>query len=230
MKRLRDIEQPSALEAKAQALVDAVEPLSASQSRMMRVRQRLDAPRRAPLLRRLPALAIAGLVATFGASAFAAVRLYVASVAPQSEAVEIDAPAPAPTAPKRVHKGEREPREADTREVEVEPRVRPRMRAKAQSTPQAELAADSELIHRAVKALRRDNNPALAARLLEADRARAAKGPLAEEALSLRIEAAVALDNDAAPRLAREYLSRYPNGRYKGIAQRALRGREVAGE
>jgi hypothetical protein len=79
-------------------------------------------------------------------------------------------------------------------------------------------------VHRAAKALRHDGDPALAARLLEAHRAQSAAGPLAEEALSLEIEAAIELHAPRAATLAREYLSRYPGGRYTDIAQRALAG------
>jgi hypothetical protein len=47
-------------------------------------------------------------------------------------------------------------------------------------------------------------------------------GPLAEEALSLRIEAALALDDPRARSLARQYVVRYPSGRYLAVAHRAL--------
>jgi hypothetical protein len=83
-------------------------------------------------------------------------------------------------------------------------------------------AYDSELVHRAVRALRRDRDPALAARLLEQNRAKNPAGPLAEEALSLQIEAAMALRSPRAPEYAREYLNRYPAGRYAAVARRAL--------
>jgi hypothetical protein len=84
-------------------------------------------------------------------------------------------------------------------------------------------ATDSELVHRAAKALRSGRDPALAARLLEAHRARSPSGPLAEEALSLQIEALTALGSSRAADLAREYVARYPGGRYTRVAKRALR-------
>ena len=85
----------------------------------------------------------------------------------------------------------------------------------------APVVTDNERVHRAVKALRRDGNPALAARLLERV-ARDRSGPLAEETLSLRIEAALALEDPRTGALAREYIARYPKGRYLRVARRAL--------
>jgi hypothetical protein len=49
-------------------------------------------------------------------------------------------------------------------------------------------------------------------------------GPLAEEALSLRIEAALALHDTRARALAEQYVARYPSGRYLALARRALSG------
>jgi hypothetical protein len=81
---------------------------------------------------------------------------------------------------------------------------------------------ESTLVHRAVQALRRDGDPALAARLLAESRKHSSSGPLAEEALSLQIEAALALHDARARAFAREYMTRYPNGRYLEVARRAL--------
>lgn len=47
-------------------------------------------------------------------------------------------------------------------------------------------------------------------------------GALHEEALALSIEAASALGEEEASRLAAIYLQRYPRGRFRGQAQRAL--------
>jgi hypothetical protein len=45
---------------------------------------------------------------------------------------------------------------------------------------------------------------------------------LAEEALALSIEAASALGASNAPELAAEYLARFPGGRFRDVAQRAV--------
>jgi hypothetical protein len=93
----------------------------------------------------------------------------------------------------------------------------------SEDAPGAASSSDSTLVHRAVQALRRDGDPALAARLLAESRKHNSSGPLAEEALSLQIEAASALGNGKARSFAREYLARYPDGRYASIARDALR-------
>lgn len=251
MKRLRDMEATTELQQKAQQLVKSIDPMPPSPARMARVRRRLDEPRGAGMfaaLRKLPAFALAGLIALFGASAFAAVRVFVevqaanATHAAQRAArehatrvkpVESAAPAAQPEATPQLaveHAAPQEPPELNQGEAEPvrqAPRVAQRHRNKAPAarTPeeeQAEAVHDSELVHRAVKALRREGDPALAARLLEEDRVRNPHGPLAEEALSLRIEAALALGDARAHKLAEQYLARYPSGRYLGIARRAL--------
>jgi outer membrane protein assembly factor BamD (BamD/ComL family) len=86
----------------------------------------------------------------------------------------------------------------------------------------AKHSSDSELVVRALQTLRRENDPAEAARLLERYRARNPSGVLAEEVLSLQIEAALAGVDPRAHAFAREYLSRYPEGRYRERAARAL--------
>jgi hypothetical protein len=258
MKRLRDMEPTSALQRKAQQMISAVDPVPASAERMARIRRRLDEPRGrwgfVSTLRKLPALALAGLVVLFGASAFAAVRVFVeqrAEVDPpqaveaaqqlereravsrakraQSAVQAAEVAQPEQVAPQVVAEQApvQEPRENAREALEHDaPRVVPRQRNKAPArTPeqeQAEAVHDSELVHRAVKALRREGNPALAARLLEEDRIRNPNGPLAEEALSLRIEAAIALRDPRARTLAEQYVARYPSGRYLAIARRAL--------
>lgn len=266
MKRLREIEPQSELQRTAKQLVGSVEPLPPSPERMARVRRRLDEPSGAGLLvafRRLPAVVIAGAIALFGASAFAAVRVFVEvrqaqaveaarqeareqaarmkraprkqpataideaapeAPAPQAPDVLVPAPAAAPEQPAAEAPAATAHERSTARGVQ-----RPRVKAPARTperTPEEEQAEavvhDSELVHRAVKALRRDGNPALAARLLDEDRIRNPRGPLAEEALSLRIEAALALRDDRARSFAEQYIGRYPAGRYLSIARRAL--------
>lgn len=261
MKRLREIEPRSSLLSSAQKLLDSVEPLPESQERMQRIRRGLERDRGVvAFVRRLPTAAAALLVVAFGASAFAAVRLYVAAdpapersgeqsvpparvekprarqpsqkvAAPTAEALPpaVD-PSPEPAALPASQSRNRErmhvaPRANAARTSEPDPSSEPDPGSGPDSQPQPPVqpvATDSELVHRAVKALRRDGDPALAARLLAERRARDPGGPLAEEALSLQIEAALAQGDPRGQALAREYLARYPSGRYVAIARRAL--------
>jgi hypothetical protein len=86
----------------------------------------------------------------------------------------------------------------------------------------ASSASDSDVarVHEAAKALRGDGDPQRALRLLESSEK--IGGPLAEEALALRIEAANASGDARAKSLALSYLSRYPGGRYRELARRTL--------
>jgi hypothetical protein len=268
MKRLRDERAATPLMQKAQLLIDAVDPVPESRERMLRIRRQLDQPRprfaaiggTAPALRggtsirRLPALALATLVVLFGASAFAAVRMFVERLAPaaapatpaasggvlrrahhapqNSAAPRVSDTAPAlrgsasmPIAPvSPPHPAPSEPAvttPAPSPARRTEPRVHAKPRP-AVAAPSLVAGDDSVLVHRALEALRHDDDPALAARLLLENRAQNPGGPLAEEALSLQIEAASALRDPKARQFAREYLNRYPGGRYLSVARRAL--------
>jgi hypothetical protein len=276
MKRLRETQANSPLMKNVRALLDAEPALPDSRDRMLRVRAALDRPRARGGLLRVPAFAAAVAVALFGASAFAAVRIYEAIDRPAAQPAPAGEPQHAARKGRRAHKRSAaqplpettavqpqaapvqtappvaepvravSPRAPSARAVvDHEPVRTPRVRdgarrlhgdgARSQAKREAEASApeqalatppaaasDSELVHRAVKALRRDGDPALAARLLQEHRARTPEGPLAEEALSLQIEAALALRSPRAAALAREYLARYPGGRYASVAARAL--------
>jgi hypothetical protein len=172
------------------------------------------------------------------------------AVAPNAvPADRVNAPVPAPSPSQPDHAGappqtpSAAPRyrratwaETERPEHSAAPRTRAGARAARARQPAAEAralaqegaadsATESGLVHRAVQALRRDGDPALAARLLAESRKHSANGPLAEEALSLQIEAASALGDGRARSFAREYLARYPTGRYASMARDALRAR-----
>ena len=85
-------------------------------------------------------------------------------------------------------------------------------------------ASDVARVHEAAKALRHDGDAARALQLLEGS-GKPIVGPLAEEALALRIEASMARGGGREKRLATAYLAQYPNGRYRELAQRALAGK-----
>lgn len=98
----------------------------------------------------------------------------------------------------------------------------------ASSTAKPEIAAlspisQAALVQRAVEALRQSNNPAKAAALLKEYRQKAPSGALAEEALALSIEVAIAQGSAQAQVYAAQYSNLYPSGRFRDLAHSALR-------
>lgn len=81
--------------------------------------------------------------------------------------------------------------------------------------------SDAALVLGGLRALRQDGDPKEAARLLDEYRERVPNGALAEEALALSIEAALAQGDQRARQLADTYLQRYPKGRFREAAKRA---------
>lgn len=94
-------------------------------------------------------------------------------------------------------------------------REAPRDRDKENQETQSVLAG--------MRALRVDHDPARARGLLARYLERHPNGALAEEALALTIEAAVAHRDDDAPTLGARYLRRYPGGPFRELALRAQR-------
>jgi hypothetical protein len=84
------------------------------------------------------------------------------------------------------------------------------------------LGKNERLVFEAMRALRQDGQPEKAARLLDEYLRRYPDGALAEEALTLSIEAASARNDPRARDLASRYLAKYPNGRFRSAAERAL--------
>jgi hypothetical protein len=72
-----------------------------------------------------------------------------------------------------------------------------------------------------MRALRRDGDPTLARALTRAYLDRHPHGALAEEALALTVEAAVARRDPDAPSLGARYLRQYPDGPFRGLARKA---------
>jgi hypothetical protein len=150
----------------------------------------------------------------------AASRLAAAPAQPAAAAPDaIAAPSPATEAPLPAQAE----RATQLRVAEPQPMAAPPEAEEVRAEP-VKRSSDSELVVRAVRALRRDHDPDAAARLLERYRTRNPSGVLAEEVLSLQIEAAVAAKNARAAAFAREYLARYPAGRYRARAKQALSG------
>jgi hypothetical protein len=225
MKRLIELAETDRLTARANALVRALGPTVESAERLQRVRRSLDAPPRVASLRWAWRGALA--VGLLGASAAAAGSVALSGVlgqplaAPSTSAqlappVRSKPAAPAP-APRQTAAG-------------AEPMMRQPDRPIAESaarssSPTLHFAApalsDVARVHEAAKALRRDADPARALQLLERPGTHIT-GPLAEEALALRIEASAARGDGRAAKLAAAYLAQYPAGRYRQLAAKAL--------
>jgi hypothetical protein len=86
--------------------------------------------------------------------------------------------------------------------------------------PQAE--QDTQVVLAGMRALRLEHNPVRARALLAGYLQLHPNGALAEEALALSIEAAVAHHDPDAPALAGRYLRRYPSGPFRALAQQEI--------
>jgi hypothetical protein len=99
------------------------------------------------------------------------------------------------------------------------PAPKPRTRQVARAAASGE---DTTIVLEAMRALRLQGNPVRARALLARYLDRYPNGTLAEEALAMSIEAAVAHQDADAGTLAARYLSRYPNGPFHGLARQTL--------
>jgi len=81
---------------------------------------------------------------------------------------------------------------------------------------------DPSQVAEAVRALRKQGDAARAQALLDQYLKTNPHGALAEDALALSIEAAAARKDPRAADYARRYLSKYPHGRFKSVAERVL--------
>jgi hypothetical protein len=92
-------------------------------------------------------------------------------------------------------------------------------RVSARARPGSEDPSD---VVQAIQALRNDRDPSRAQTLLDDYLQTHPKGQLSEDALALSIEAASAKHDPRAADYARRYLSKFPHGRYRDVALRAL--------
>lgn len=102
----------------------------------------------------------------------------------------------------------------------AEPVVVEQPSAKRADKPRA--GEDPSQVAEAVRALRKQGDAARAQALLDQYLRANPRGALAEDALALSIEAAAARKDPRAADYARRYLARYPNGRFRGVAERTL--------
>jgi hypothetical protein len=232
MKRLSDLPADDSLTSRAQALIRAMGPTVESEDRMRRVWRSLDAsaPAAAPRWgwRVGLALGLLGVSAAAAAGSSAVSRVLGFEPAAADPAAEgtfpsegkLSAPITAPVPVPRTRVIEAVPSPLSTPPTTPTPGSAS-MPASA-PTPRAAVPALSEVarVHEAAKALRHDGDAERALQLLE--RGAPVTGPLAEEALALRIEASVTRGNGRQVKLATDYLARYPRGRYRELAKKAL--------
>lgn len=219
MKRLIDLAPEHRLLQRAHELIRATGPTPLVEARMRQVRRRLDEPGvRAPRggwLRAASALALLGT----GASALALGGTFDHSpppAAPPGLTAPATMTAPVVPRPAQSHVGTPTPASTPSASA-ARPTAAPASRRPA---PAPASASDVRRVHEAARVLRGEGNAERAQRILEAGGE--VSGPLAEEALALRIEAARASGDSRAAALARSYLARYPAGRYRELAERTL--------
>lgn len=225
MKRLIDLPADDRLTARAHELVRAMGPTQFSEVRMRRLRSAMDTADDGPS--RWPRRLTLGVV-LFATSAAAASggSLITALTQPEepSPAASVASAAPALIASPRSVAARAVPAAPAEPEASAPPPASLPTTARAAARAPAASSSDVKRVHEAAKALRRDRDPERALALLE--QSGAGSGPLAEEALALRIEAALARGDQRAADLARTYLAQYPNGRYQALAKKALSSRK----
>jgi hypothetical protein len=129
-----------------------------------------------------------------------------AVVVPPTEARRSPAPAPAPAPASVTPPVEVKDDKPSERRVE-----KPRLAGE-----------DPTQVAEAVRSLRKQGDPVRAQALLDQYLRSNPRGVLAEDALALSIEAAAARKDPRAADYARRYLSRYPQGRFRAVAERVL--------
>jgi len=201
-------------EAFGAALLQKVARLEPSSSRKRRVWLALqERPVRRPLGRTSGAV-IAGLVLCGATAASGGITHFWTRWQRSTPVVAVASPTPA--LPPRTRPAPPEPVVTPVESLPVAPKPAPsKPRAMDPAEPSAALMVEAMRARRAGNFTR--------ARDLSSDyRLKYPSGALHEEALALSIEAAVALGEADASRLATLYLQRYPQGRFRGQAQRAL--------
>lgn len=100
--------------------------------------------------------------------------------------------------------------------------AKPPRAAAATKKQLARAGEDPRPVVEALRALRKEQDPARAQALLNEYIRANPRGALSEEALALSIEAARTRNDPAAKSHARRYLARYPGGRHRPLAERVL--------
>jgi hypothetical protein len=241
MESLRERAAPtSEVEADAIGLVRSQGRYEPAPGRKQRVRARLlehridDRRSRSRLLFMAPVVAVivfaVGTSVALGRHWIArSYRAFAAQMRPDRDgdvaraARSPSAPAPAATVPPAPTAGETPQVPDSIPESAAAPPLSASGHARSPVEGSARAAGHNErLVFEAMRALRQEGQPERASRLLDEYLRRYPDGALAEEALTLSIEAATARSDPRARDLASRYLAKYPNGRFRSAAERAL--------
>lgn len=181
------------------------------------------AARRVPALRLRMATGVAVLLGTVVAAA-ATVRSWPRSHVTQSPpALQADTPSPGPRPTSQSIPLQAQAPDTTTKTPIEEAPTPAGPTPKASQREPGAVEDESTLMLRAVRALRREGDPARAQALAEQSLARFPHGEQAEEAMALVMEAASARgDVPAAQRAASAYLARFQSGRFADRAQRIV--------
>jgi hypothetical protein len=214
-------------------LLSHAQPLARSEKRRRRIWNALSAGQKSRLGFRLGALHVAFASVLLAAVSSAAVGGYYV----KHRVPDVAEAAPAPSTPS-THKKSHAPASArvepsdpaleqpsaptaDAEESATGRAAPARGRAEPSAIRKAVPDADAELLVEAMRA-RRGGDAQRVSELADEYRARHPQGALQEEALILSVESAVARHAPNASALAREYLRRFPSGRFAVQARRAL--------
>lgn len=219
----------SPIEAEAIALLRSIEryqpPAGLKQRVRVRLLERSSTPPRGLLL--WPAFVASLLLIAAGASASLGIRWIrhgqspALSGASQSRAARVLAPlpekslvAPEKTVLPRDGQNAISPPAGSSASVLTAP-------IRVETPAHVAQLSEKVLVFDAMRALRRDEDPNRASRLLDEYLRRYPDGSLSEEALALAIEASTARGDSRTKNLADRYLARYPTGRFRPAAERA---------
>jgi len=235
VKPLRDTHEfTSESERRVAELLATLDPYEPNPIRRRSLTAQLAAKHQRRSLRLLkPVAALALLFAGTAAAATLTERLWsepvdsVDQAPPQIPIARSTAPQPRPASPTRTAG----PEPAEARELSAPPPAN--APGKPQSTSAQRFAVatkkqparsseDPRPVVEALRALRKEQDPARAQSLLNDYMRSNPQGALSEEALALSIEAAHARKDPAAKSYARRYLARYPTGRQRRLAERVL--------
>lgn len=164
-------------------------------------------------------LLAAGTLFVAATAAAAGYSLLAAAPVPPESAAPIAPPATVVAPPRVAAPPAAAPRAPDAEPAD-DPPTAPSVQKRPVERPSA--GEDPTQVAEAVRALRKQGDAARAQQLLDQYLRSNPRGALAEDALALSIEAAAARKDPRAADYARRYLARYPNGRFRAVAERAL--------